>query len=82
MFFIFITQNICAQNIRLFLQKDNTSVKVKQKQTFKNTTEAEQYLKSTQQKLIQQGYLEASFDSIRQQHDSVLQTCIPGKNMR
>lgn len=65
--------------MRLFLQKDDASVKVKEKQTFKNAKEAEQYLKSTQQKLIQQGYLEASFDSIKQQNDSVFANLHTGK---
>ncbi|HNY54386.1 MAG TPA: hypothetical protein PKI86_02120, partial [Chitinophagales bacterium] len=68
---ILVSQNLKAQNVRLFINKEDASVKIKQKQLFKNEKEAQQYLKTTQQKLILQGYLEASFDSIKQQHDSI-----------
>ncbi len=71
LFLILVSQNLKAQNVRLFINKEDASVKIKQKQLFKNEKEAQQYLKTTQQKLILQGYLEASFDSIKQQHDSI-----------
>ena len=64
---ILVSQNLKAQNVRLFINKEDASVKIKQKQLFKNEKEAQ----TTQQKLILQGYLEASFDSIKQQHDSI-----------
>mgnify|MGYP006928762722 FL=1 len=71
LFLILVSQNLKAQNVRLFINKEDASVKIKQKPLFNNEKEAQQYLKTTQQKLILQGYLEASFDSIKQQHDSI-----------
>lgn len=79
LFLLIISQISFAQNVRLFLQKDNASVKVKEKQTFKNAKEVQQYLAATQQKLVLQGYLEASFDSIKQQHDSIFANLHTGK---
>ena len=78
-FLLFISQNLVAQHVLLFVQKDAPSVKIKEKQTYKNEKEVHQYLKETQQQLIEQGYLEASFDSIRQQSDSVFTSLHIGK---
>lgn len=65
-------QALAAQQVRLFIDtKTAIPLKIKKQQLFKNEKEAHQYLKTIQQKLIQQGYLEASFDSVRQQQDSV-----------
>jgi hypothetical protein len=58
----------------MFISKEDVSVKIKTKQSFKNEKEALSYLALTQQKLIQQGYLEASFDSILKKQDSLFTT--------
>lgn len=79
LFFLFVTPNLVAQNIRLFVNKEEASVKIKSKQVFKNDREVQAYLKTTQQQLIREGYLEASFDSLRQQHDSVFTSLHTGK---
>ncbi len=79
LFFLFCPQIFFAQSVHLFIQKDKGIVKVKEKQSFKNEKDAQQYLKTTQQILIDQGYLEASFDSIKQQHDSIFSMLHTGK---
>lgn len=79
LFLILVSQNLKAQNVRLFINKEDASVKIKPRQLFKNEKEAQQYLKTTQQKLILQGYLEASFDSIKQQHDSLFASLHTGR---
>lgn len=71
LFFLFLVQQVSAQQLKLFIQKEEVSIKIKTKQVFKNEKEVNEYLKSTQQQLIQKGYLEASFDSFQRQHDSI-----------
>lgn len=71
LFFLLFSQNLFSQSVRLFIQRDDFSVKIKSKQSFKNEREVTEYLKSTQQKLLQKGYLEASFDSVQKKQDSL-----------
>ena len=73
---------LVAQHVRLFITKDDVSVKIKTKQSFKNEKEALSYLTTTQQKLIQQGYLEASFDSMLKKQDSLFTTLHAGKKYK
>jgi hypothetical protein len=54
-------------------------VKIKSKQVFKNEKEVNQYLKTTLSKLIQKGYLEASFDSVQKRNDSLITWLHVGK---
>lgn len=68
---LFFAHSVTAQNIRLFIHKQNEQFKIKEKYTFKNEKELHQYLSATQQKLIKQGYVEASFDSTFSRNDSV-----------
>ena len=68
---MFCTQNLSAQNVRLFIQSDALPIKIKSKQNFKNEKDVQEYLSNTQQKLIHKGYLEASFDSTQKKHDSI-----------
>lgn len=76
------TPSLFAQHVRLFISKEDVSVKIKTKQSFKNEKEALSYLVLTQQKLIQQGYLEASFDSILKKQDSLFTTLHTGKKYK
>jgi outer membrane translocation and assembly module TamA len=76
------TPSLFAQHVRLFISKEDVSVKIKMKQSFKNEKEALSYLVLTQQKLIQQGYLEASFDSIIKKQDSLFTTLHTGKKYK
>lgn len=70
-FILLSVQFLQAQQIRLFIKKENSTVKIKEKQTFKNEKELQLYFNTTQQKLIKSGFLEASFDSVRRRQDSV-----------
>ena len=70
-FILLSVQFLQAQQIRLFIIKENSTVKIKEKQTFKNEKELQLYFNTTQQKLIKSGFLEASFDSVRRRQDSV-----------
>ncbi len=54
-------------------------MKIKSKQVFKNEKEVNQYLKTTLSKLIQKGYLEASFDSVQKRNDSLITWLHVGK---
>lgn len=61
-----------AQQVKLILQKDGDLPKYKSKQVFKNEKEAGEYLSALSGKLIRQGYLEASLDTVYRTNDSLI----------
>lgn len=61
-----------GQGIHLRLEKDTVFSKIKSKRTFKNDTEAGQFLADTKSQLIRLGYWEASFDTIYRQNDTLV----------
>ena len=74
-----MSQSLFAQNVRLFIQKDFTNLKIKTSHLFKNEKDVQEYLKTTQQQLVQKGYLEASFDSVQKKQDSLFTWLHVGK---
>jgi outer membrane translocation and assembly module TamA len=68
-----------ASGFYLLLEKDTTAVKLKPKYTFRQYKELEQFLFDTRARLINKGYLEASFDSLSRQGDTVFARLHTGK---
>lgn len=68
-----------AGGFYLLLEKDTTAVKLKPKYTFRQYKELEQFLFDTRARLINKGYLEASFDSLSRQGDTVFARLHTGK---
>jgi outer membrane translocation and assembly module TamA len=64
--------HLYGQSIHLRLEKDTAFSKIKSKRTFKNDTEADQFLSDTRSQLIHLGYWEASFDTIYKRQDTLL----------
>lgn len=73
--------SVYAQNVLLIIKKQDAAIKLKSKQSFKNSNEAAKYLKAARESLIRKGYLEASFDSMTIRQDSMFTTLYLGKNM-
>jgi outer membrane translocation and assembly module TamA len=66
-----LSSNLFAQNTRLIIYKDVSTLKMKSKLVYKNERDAQDYLTSLQQLMIRQGYLEASVDSTRRSKDTL-----------
>lgn len=79
LFFWFAHLSLYANGIKLFLIKDINTVKLKNKQAFKSENDAQKYLAALQQKLINDGYLEASIDNVKKQNDSLFAYLHTGK---
>ena len=71
--------SVYAQNVLLIIKKQDAAIKLKPKQSFKNSNEAAKYLKTTRESLIRKGYLEASFDSMTIRQDTIFTTLYLGK---
>ena len=71
--------SVYAQNVLLIIKKQDAAIKLKSKQSFKNSNEAAKYLKAARESLIRKGYLEASFDSMTIRQDTIFTTLYLGK---
>jgi len=47
--------SVYAQNVLLIIKKQDAAIKLKPKQSFKNSNEAAKYLKTTRESLIRKG---------------------------